>query len=147
MYFHCCVSKVLQIPWQQSGKWYFQNSRGKKNNNAESALKEVISSTVTNSMADNIHVYQETSEENMLVWLPTSLIYCMVHEFHFSLLLTVELLSNAVPIGFNTFLLSSCEWVLYATEDFRCQDVRSNIWRSSRRLRKHFKQSIVFLCS
>jgi len=62
----------------------------------------------------------------MLVWLTTSLMHCTVHEWHFSFLLALEMLSNAVPIGFNKFLLAYCEHVLFATKHFRSLDVRSD---------------------
>lgn len=52
--------------------------------------------------------------------------HCTVHELHFSFLLTLELFSNAVPIGLNKFLLAYCEQVLYATKYFRFQDVRTD---------------------
>lgn len=57
------------------------------------------------------------------------------------------MLNYVVPVGFNDFLLSYCEHVLYATKNFRLQDIRSDVQKSRGKLHKLFILNVFILYS
>lgn len=59
-----CQQSIANI-CQHSGREYFQNSSG-ENKYTKSVLKAVVSSAVTNFMADNTHILP-ADKQNMLV--------------------------------------------------------------------------------